>query len=399
MSLRPPPFAASPRPRSSRRRSRSRRRPSTCRPNAAALRPPPRHRRRRRRARLPPRTPPGQRRTATSAPFDVRNRPRATPMPGPRRVIPTSRSTSPIARPRRAAAEPAAPGGAEGPRLESSRIDRYLLSGANLMFEGETGRRRWGFYLTAEQAAQPAALAIAFNSAIYVSPEDSLLDIKINDRQVVEPGAARPREPDLYRRADPARHAPGRASTSSRFQVDQRHRTDCTMLSTYDLWTEFESGGTGIVFEGADPTRLASLEELPAVGVDATGRTRIELVAPGAERAFADSDLARLVQAIVLRGNFRQAVVSVDRRQRRRAAAGRAPLWWERRTSSRRRGPAAGGRPTRRRSASSMRRARPRRWSSPGRAWQDVKSAIGLHRQRRRPAARIPCAAPSTRRR
>ena len=54
---------------------------------------------------------------------------------------------------------------------------------------------------------------------------------------------------------------------------------------------EFEAEGTGIVFAGGDPTRLASLEELPAVGVDATGRTRIEVVAPGAERAFADSDL------------------------------------------------------------------------------------------------------------
>ena len=209
------------------------------------------------------------------------------------------------------AAEPQQPTAAKKPKLDPSRIDRYLLSGTNLMFEGETGRRKWGFYLTAEQASRPAALAIAFNSAIYVSPEDSLLDIKINDRQIVS-RALLARENPTYIDAPipPGTLQPGVNVIS--FVVDQRHRTDCTMVSTYDLWTEFEAEGTGIVFEGADPTRLASLEELPAIGVDGTGRTRIHIIAPGGERAFADTDLARLIQAIVLRGNFRQAVVSVE---------------------------------------------------------------------------------------
>ncbi|MBN9022934.1 MAG: cellulose biosynthesis cyclic di-GMP-binding regulatory protein BcsB [Rhizobiales bacterium] len=194
------------------------------------------------------------------------------------------------------------PAAARRPSLDPTRIDRYLLSGTNLMFEGETGRRKWGFYVTAEQASRPAALAIAF---------DTLLDIKINDRQIVS-RALLARENPTYIDAPipPGTLQPGLNVIS--FMVDQRHRTDCTMVSTYDLWTEFEADGTGIVFEGADPTRLASLEELPAVGVDATGRTRIHVVAPGGERAFADSDLAQLIQAIVLRGNFRQAVVSVE---------------------------------------------------------------------------------------
>jgi hypothetical protein len=208
------------------------------------------------------------------------------------------------------AAAPTAPAAPRG-RLDPGRIDRYLLSGANVKFTGETGRRKWGFYLTAEQAARPAALAIAFNSAIYVSPEDSLLDVKINDRQVVS-RALLARENPTYIDAPipPGTLLPGVNVIS--ILVDQRHRTDCTMQSTYDLWTEMESGSTGLVFEGDDPTRLASLAELPAVGVDATGRTRIRLHAPGAERAFADTDLARLIQAVVLRGNFRQAVVSVE---------------------------------------------------------------------------------------
>ncbi len=243
--------------------------------------------------------------------FNVRNRPEGAVTGGPapdsdQPLDLTDRTPDTTGEP--VAAAPVAPA---DERVESGRISRYLLSGTNLMFEGETGRRKWGFYLTAEQASRPAALALVFNSAIYVSPEDSLLDVKINDRQIVSRALLARENPTYIDAPIPPGTLQAGVNVIS-FLVDQRHRTDCTMLSTYDLWTEFEADGTGIVFEGVNPTRLASLEELPAVGVDATGRTRIHVVAPGGERAFADSDLARLIQAIVLRGNFRQAVVSVD---------------------------------------------------------------------------------------
>jgi hypothetical protein len=197
------------------------------------------------------------------------------------------------------------------PAPDGRMIDRYLLSAPTLRFEGETGRRTWGFSLTAEQAARAATLAIAFNSAIYVSPEDSILRITINDREVVnQPLAAREKPTHLDTPIPEGTLRPGVNVIT--FDVDQRHRTDCTIQSTYDLWTEFESSGTGLIFNGDNPTTLASLDDLPAIGFDATGRTRLQLIIPGGERAFAETDLARLVQAIVLRGNFRQAVISVE---------------------------------------------------------------------------------------
>lgn len=194
---------------------------------------------------------------------------------------------------------------------ERGKIDRYLISASNLRFEGETGRRSWGFFLTAEQASRAATLTIAFNSAIYVSPEDSLLRITINERQIVDQAlAARENPTHLDTPIPSGTLRPGLNVIV--FDVNQRHRTDCTIQSTYDLWTEFEADGTGLIFEGDDPTSLANLDDLPAVGLDATGRTRIHLIAPGGERAFAEAELARLVQAVVLRGNFRQAVISVE---------------------------------------------------------------------------------------
>ena len=193
---------------------------------------------------------------------------------------------------------------------KGSAIDRFLLSQPILRFEGESGRRSWGFSLTAEQAARGATLAIAFNSSIYVSPEDSTLRISINDRLVIDqPLAARENPTHVDAPIPSGVLRPGVNVIS--FDIHQRHRTDCTSQSTYDLWTEFEASGTGLVFDGDDPTTLASLDDLAAVGPDETGRTRLQVIVPGGERAFADADLARLIQAIVLRGNFRQAVVTV----------------------------------------------------------------------------------------
>ena len=58
--------------------------------------------------------------------------------------------------------------------------------------------------------------------------------------------AHRPREPDPSRFSRFRPTPSGPASTSSTSTVDQRHRTDCTIQSTYDLWTEFEAEGTGL---------------------------------------------------------------------------------------------------------------------------------------------------------
>jgi hypothetical protein len=216
-------------------------------------------------------------------PFDVGDSPAASPPPAT--AVPPAAGVgvvpNDLTRDRPVSED--APVDPAAARLDPGRIDRYLLSEPQLRFEGESGQRSWGFSLTGEQAERAATLAIAFNSSIFVSPEDSLLRITINDKRIVDqPLAARENPTKLDTPIPPGTLRPGVNVIT--FLVEQRHRTDCTIQSTYDLWTEFESDGTGLVFEGDDPTTLASLDDLPAVGLDATGRTRLQLIAPGGER-------------------------------------------------------------------------------------------------------------------
>ena len=212
--------------------------------------------------------------------------------------------------------QPAAPppGAAAGPAPAAQPagpvIGRYLLPAPELRFEGEMGQRSWGVSLTAAQAAQAGTLVLAVNSSIYVAPESSRLRVTVNDRLVVdEPLAAHEAASPITTRLPPDTFRPGVNVVTVR--VDQRHRTDCTIESTYQLWTEIDGGGSGIIFDVPDPGGFVALDDLLAVGVAGDGTTAIRLVLPPRLAAAPDESILDLVQAITLRGGFGQPVVGI----------------------------------------------------------------------------------------
>ena len=192
----------------------------------------------------------------------------------------------------------------------ASTIGRYIVPGGHLRFEGEMGERSWGITLTAEQAAHAATLTVATNSSIYVAPEDSRLRVSVNERQVVDvPLAAHENATAVSATLAPDTFKPGLNIVT--FSVVQRHRTDCTIQSTYDLWTDVDGSGTGIIYDIANPQGFIALDDLAAVGGDAAGVTNIRLVLPPRDGAVPDEGIIRLVQAVSLRGNFHHPVVEV----------------------------------------------------------------------------------------
>ena len=194
-------------------------------------------------------------------------------------------------------------------RQESADIDRYIIPSANLRFEGEMGRRSWGVVLTPEQAAHDARLAVTYNSSIYVAPEDSHLRVSVNDQLVLDQPLAAREAAGRVTVPLPAGTLVGGTNILT-FTVIQRHRTDCTVESTYDLWTEIGGAGTGLLLGGDQPD-LTSVSDLGAVGFDATGRTTLELILPAGEQSLSEANVLSLVQAITLRGNYRQPLVRV----------------------------------------------------------------------------------------
>ncbi|KRD96348.1 hypothetical protein ASE63_11685 [Bosea sp. Root381] len=192
---------------------------------------------------------------------------------------------------------------------------RPLLPAARVNLEGEADTRTWSFHLTQDEAGADIDLNVAYQNALVVMPEASRLVVRVNNERVLEaPVASSERQASLSAKLRKGLLRPGQ--NTIRFEVAQRHRTDCSVASTYELWTRIEGAGTGLVFRAVSPSlrQLRNLDDLPAVGADESGQTTLRIIAPSVSRSVAGNPIMAVAQALALRGGFSQPVVEVMER-------------------------------------------------------------------------------------
>ncbi len=180
---------------------------------------------------------------------------------------------------------------------------RFIIPFSALSLTGEVDERTWSVYLTPAQAQSAASLNFAYQNAIVVAPEASTLSIFVNGELAGEKpiGSAETATPLSYDLKPGLLRA---GSNDIRVKVRQRHRTDCTVESTYELWTEIAPESAFIRFASGDSATLSSLDDVRAVGLDARGRTQFNLVVPGLQQPSRTATLMRLAQGMALRGQM-----------------------------------------------------------------------------------------------
>ncbi|MCR5856017.1 cellulose biosynthesis cyclic di-GMP-binding regulatory protein BcsB [Mesorhizobium sp. J428] len=242
-----------------------------------------------------------------NAPFDM----------SPERPTPSAPADDPAVRPDEEAAPP--PAQPEAP-AEPARFRRFLLPDAKLTLAGEQARSTWAIYLSPRQAASPATLTFGYQNAVVVAPESSKLSLVVNGTAIHEEQVSAPDGVVSREVAIPAGVLrAGRNEIG--FSARHRHRTDCTIESTYELWTEIAASGTYLSFEDPAAAELATAEELSAVGGDAAGKVRVAIVAPALARLDIANDLMRLSQALARHINTPDIEISVSSRPPGQSAA------------------------------------------------------------------------------
>lgn len=255
---------------------------------------------------------------APAAPVPVNPAPAAPSRPAPTSQAPSpATSAPPVARPATPPVQqPAAPQWSAQPPssapspaspqqskpVAAGTVDqtrRYLLPFADLRLNGEIEQRSWSVYLTADQAGRAAKLHVAYQNSIFVAPETSKLTITINDVVVAAEPIASAEKPAERVFEIPAGLLKA-GGNMVRFGTSQRHRTDCTIESTYELWTDVDPSKTYLSFDGANDRRLGTLDDLRAVGVDGRGNTRFRIIAPALDQLGATDTLMRLSQGLAL---------------------------------------------------------------------------------------------------
>ncbi|KQO83704.1 cellulose biosynthesis cyclic di-GMP-binding regulatory protein BcsB [Rhizobium sp. Leaf262] len=242
--------------------------------------------------RQPPAPPPSQR-PAVAAPV---------PAPGTSAPSVTAPQAAP---PARTAVTPAT--GAPDDRR------RYILPFADLGLSGEIDQRQWTLYLTPEQAKSAVSLNVGYQNAIVIAPESSNLEVSVNNVALDRKSVSSPDGEGNVSMAIPAGALQAGANAIS-LGVQQRHRTDCTVQSTYDLWTDVSPASTYIAFNADVANRFDTVDDIQATGADHEGLTTINIVAPGLANPASAQPLLRLAQALALRTQMPNQKVTFDTR-------------------------------------------------------------------------------------
>lgn len=180
---------------------------------------------------------------------------------------------------------------------------RYLVPFPKLTLDGEIAERTWTLYLTPGQAASALKLNYGYRNAILIAPETSKMSVYINDT-LVSDQPVQSSNGVTERNVEIPRDLLQPGANTISFRALQQHRTDCTIESTYELWTEIIPERTYLELDPAAPAPGGTIEDVKAIGVDKLGRTHFKIVVPQLQQQNQTDAVMRLSQALALLGRM-----------------------------------------------------------------------------------------------
>jgi hypothetical protein len=178
---------------------------------------------------------------------------------------------------------------------------------------GEVDAVTFPVWATSAEAASGAVLRLTHVAAVSVMPEASRLTVTVNDRSLSEVAIGAGGGPRTGEFTVPAGLLkPG--WNAIRGSVDQRHRVDCSIASTWELWTEIDRARSGLVFPAGHRPERRGVADVAGLAPDEAGRVTIRLVMAGEADPRQFERALRAAQALALIGGFLDPVVTVTRK-------------------------------------------------------------------------------------
>lgn len=176
---------------------------------------------------------------------------------------------------------------------------RYIIPAKSLLLEGETAGQSFPVFLTPQQAGGATSISLGYSNAVLVAPESSRLIVIVNDVTVGEvPVQSAEGTKDIRFDLPAGLLRPGINRVS--FNAIHRHRTDCTIRSTYDLWTALDPTRTYLTVPADTSGRLLTTDDIAAIGLGPTGQTKFVMVVPEIGQPASTNALMRLSQGLAL---------------------------------------------------------------------------------------------------
>lgn len=177
-----------------------------------------------------------------------------------------------------------------------------------LRFEGEDDVINLTFLLDATNVADGGDLVLAYRNAVSVMPENSLVSVMVNGSPVGDFPVRSPSGFDAQTIAVPPSAL--RAGVNEvQLRAVQRHRVDCSIEATYELWTEFDEQISG--FRPRLASGVIDFASLRTVGRNSLGLTDIRLILPQGSGEVALNRATPMLQTLALALNRDDISVTV----------------------------------------------------------------------------------------
>ncbi|MEN3794797.1 cellulose biosynthesis cyclic di-GMP-binding regulatory protein BcsB [Fulvimarina sp. MAC3] len=178
----------------------------------------------------------------------------------------------------------------------------------DLFLSGERTSRNIAFYVTDTETALPAQLVLELETAVSAMPERSSLDVFVNDQQFASNRLGIGKDTRIVADLPAGTFQPG--FNAIKVVANHRHRVDCSIPATYELWTQIDTSRSGVDF-GSRSATIEQLADLPALARNGQQRTPINLVLPqDAPDALVEQGL-RAAQAIAILGRLSNPSVQI----------------------------------------------------------------------------------------
>ena len=200
-----------------------------------------------------------------------------------------------------------------GSIIKSNGTNKVLYhlpaSEQGMRLNGETASRTWPVRIAQQQLEGSVELRLAYLNAVSVMPEASHIGVEINGVQIgKQPIQSPDRSRTLSFRIPNHILVPG--YNAVRIFARHRHRVDCSIDATHELWTDIDAAKTGLVF-GRGNSVLNTLDAVAALARNKAGQVGIRLLTPRDRNADQLARTMKMAQHASIYADFDQAQVDV----------------------------------------------------------------------------------------
>ncbi len=200
-----------------------------------------------------------------------------------------------------------------GSVVKHDGVDRVLyhlpINDRGVRFAGEESTKSWPIEFTLSQLAGKVSLRLALKNAVSVMPEASHITIFINGQELERHAIQSPDRSRLLSIDVPSQMlVPGVNALT--MKVRQRHRVDCSVDATHELWVDIDPTETGFIFERGNST-IRTLDDLAVLARNKAGQVRIRMIVPDPADKTQVARSMELVHRVALRAGYQNPLVDV----------------------------------------------------------------------------------------